>query len=41
MTGHVRRRGERSWETKFDFPADPAHGQEAHSFQTGGTVVFE
>jgi hypothetical protein len=23
MTGHIRRRGAKSWELKFDLPADP------------------
>jgi integrase len=27
MTGHVRRRGERSWELKFDLGTDPATGR--------------
>lgn len=27
MTGHVRRRGDRSWELKFDVGADPATGR--------------
>src|SRR5579863_5285131 len=27
MTGHVRRRGERSWELKFDVGADPLTGK--------------
>jgi hypothetical protein len=27
MTGHVRRRGERSWEIKFDLGADPLTGK--------------
>jgi integrase len=27
MTGHVRRRGERSWELKFDIGADPVTGR--------------
>ena len=27
MTGHVRRRGERSWELKFDTGTDPLTGQ--------------
>ena len=27
MTGHIRRRGERSWELKFDLGADPLTGK--------------
>jgi hypothetical protein len=27
MTGHIRRRGERSWELKFDIGADPVTGK--------------
>jgi integrase len=27
MTGHIRRRGERSWELKFDVGADPSTGR--------------
>lgn len=36
MTGHVRRRGERSWELKFDLGTDPATGKRLtryHSFK--------
>ncbi len=36
MTGHIRRRGEHSWELKFDIGRDPATGQrliEYHSFK--------
>ena len=36
MTGHVRRRGERSWEIKFDLGTDPATGRRKtkyHSFK--------
>jgi integrase len=36
MTGHVRRRGERSWELKFDIRSDPATGRRQtryHSFK--------
>ena len=36
MTGHVRRRGERSWELKFDLATDPATGKRLtryHSFK--------
>jgi integrase len=36
MTGHVRRRGERSWELKFDIGTDPLTGKRAtryHSFK--------
>jgi integrase len=36
MTGHVRRRGERSWELKFDIGTDPATGKRQtryHSFK--------
>jgi integrase len=36
MTGHIRRRGERSWELKFDLGADPATGERRiryHSFK--------
>jgi integrase len=36
MTGHVRRRGERSWEIKFDLARDPATGKRQiryHSFK--------
>jgi hypothetical protein len=28
MTGHIRRRGERSWELKFDIGADPVTDDE-------------
>jgi hypothetical protein len=27
MTGHIRRRGERSWELKFDTGVDPVTGK--------------
>jgi integrase len=27
MTGHIRRRGERSWEIKFDLGTDPLTGK--------------
>jgi integrase len=36
MTGHIRRRGERSWELKFDLGTDPATGKRItryHSFK--------
>jgi hypothetical protein len=36
MTGHVRRRGERSWELKFDIGTDPLTGKRLtryHSFK--------
>ncbi len=36
MTGHIRRRGERSWELKFDIDADPLTGKRRtrhHSFK--------
>jgi len=36
MTGHIRRRGERSWELKFDLGTDPATGKRVtryHSFK--------
>src|SRR5712692_955440 len=36
MTGHIRRRGERSWELKFDIGTDPATGKRLtryHSFK--------
>jgi integrase len=36
MTGHIRRRGERSWEIKFDLGTDPASGKPLtryHSFK--------
>src|SRR6478752_1065475 len=36
MSGHIRRRGERSWELKFDLGRDPATGKRAsryHSFK--------
>jgi integrase len=36
MTGHIRRRGEHSWELKFDIGRDPATGRrlvEYHSFK--------
>jgi len=36
MTGHIRRRGERSWELKFDLEADPRTGKRLtkyHSFK--------
>jgi hypothetical protein len=36
MTGHVRRRGERSWELKFDIGTDPLSGKRLtryHSFR--------
>ena len=32
MTGHVRRRGERSWELKFDVGSDPATGRRKTRF---------
>src|SRR5258708_38664334 len=36
MTGHIRRRGEQSWELKFDAGHDPAMGKRViryHSFK--------
>jgi integrase len=36
MTGHIRRRGERSWEIKFDLGTDPVNGKRLtryHSFK--------
>jgi integrase len=36
MTGHIRRRGEKSWELKFDLGTDPATGKRLtryHSFK--------
>jgi len=36
MTGHIRRRGTRSWELKFDLGADPLTGKRLtryHSFK--------
>jgi hypothetical protein len=36
MTGHIRSRGENSWELKFDLGRDPATGKRAsryHSFK--------
>src|SRR5256885_17209046 len=36
MTGHIRRRGARSWELKFDIDADPLTGKRRtrhHSFK--------
>jgi hypothetical protein len=36
MTGHIRRRGQRSWEIKFDLGTDPATGKRLtryHSFK--------
>jgi len=36
MTGHIRRRGERSWELKFDLGTDPVTGKRLtryHSFK--------
>src|ERR1700724_1768393 len=36
MSGHIRRRGERSWELKFDIGADPVTGKRRirfHSFK--------
>ena len=36
MTGHIRRRGERSWELKFEAGTDPATGKrltQYHSFK--------
>jgi hypothetical protein len=36
MTGHIRRRGERSWELKFDIGTDPQTGKRLtrhHSFE--------
>src|SRR5579871_1991421 len=36
MTGHIRRRGERSWELKFDLGRDPLTGKRLtryHSFK--------
>ena len=36
MTGHIRRRGENSWELKFDLGTDPQTGKRLtryHSFK--------
>ena len=34
MTGHVRRRGQRSWELKFDLGTDPATGKRKTRYQS-------
>lgn len=34
MTGHVRRRGERSWEIKFDIGTDPATGKRLTKYRS-------
>ena len=34
MTGHVRRRGERSWELKFDVGTDPLSGKRVTKYQS-------
>lgn len=34
MTGHIRRRGERSWELKFDVGADPVSGKRRIRYQS-------
>ena len=34
MTGHIRRRGERSWELKFDIGADPLTGRRRIRYQS-------
>jgi integrase len=34
MSGHIRRRGERSWELKFDLGRDPATGQRQIRYQS-------
>jgi integrase len=34
MTGHIRRRGERSWELKFDLGRDPSTGERKTAYQS-------
>src|SRR5690348_14951059 len=34
MKGHIRRRGERSWEIKFDLGADPLTGKRLTRYQS-------
>ena len=34
MTGHIRRRGERSWELKFDLGTDPLTGKRLTRYQS-------
>ena len=34
MTGHIRRRGERSWELKFDLGRDPSTGKRQSRYRS-------
>jgi len=40
MTGHIRRRGERSWELKFDAGNDPVTGKRRIRYASGSNLTL-